>query len=96
MATRILGILKEKHNKLKEANEGRVQASFTETKQNQSASTIAATAGPALVSKNGQGNCIEKVGSLDNSEASKRQKLGKIKLYTILLKVLCNVYSVLE
>ena len=96
MATRTIGILKENHKKRKAANEGRDQATFTETKQNQSASTIAATAGPALASKNGQGNCIEKVGSLDNSEASKRQKLGKIKLYIILLKVLCNVYSLLE
>ena len=84
MATRILGILKEKHNKLKEANEGRVQASFTETKQNQSASTIAATAVPALASNSGQRNFVEKVGSLDSSEASKCPKLGKIKLSIIL------------
>ena len=84
MATRIFGISKENHKKLKEAKEGRVQATFTETKQNQSKSTIAATAGPALASKSCQGNLVEKVGSLDSSEASKRPKLGKIKLFIIL------------
>ena len=84
MATRTLGISKENHKKLKEAKEGRVQATFTETKQNQSKFTIAATAGSALASKSCQGNFVEKAGSLDNSEASKRRKLGKIKFFIIL------------
>ena len=84
MATRTLGILKENFKKRKAAKEGRVQATFTESGQNQSKSTIAATAVSVLASKSGQGNLVEKVGSLDNSEASKCPKLGKIKLSIIL------------
>ena len=73
----------ERKLKRKSAEKVLVQSKTSESIQNQSKSTISNPTGSALASTSSTEKLLRKASNLDNSEASKTQKLRKTELFLI-------------